>query len=63
MIKYRILDTLRENEGKVVSGGELANTLGVSRTAVWKQIVSLQNEGYKIESVPNKGYRLCASEV
>ena len=63
MTKYKILDTLRENEGKVVSGGELANTLGVSRTAVWKQIVSLQNEGYKIESIPNKGYRLCASEV
>lgn len=63
MIKYSILDTLRENEGKVVSGGELANTLGVSRTAIWKQIVSLQNEGYKIESVPNKGYRLWASEV
>ena len=63
MTKYTILDALRQNEGKVVSGGELANTLGVSRTAVWKQIVSLQNEGYKIESVPNKGYRLCASEV
>lgn len=63
MIKYRILDTLRENEGKVVSGGELANTLRVSRTAVWKQIVSLQDEGYQIESVPNKGYRFQPSDV
>lgn len=63
MIKYSILDTLREREGEIISGGELANALGVSRTAVWKQIVSLQNEGYQIESVPNKGYRLNPSEV
>ncbi len=63
MIKYKILDTLRQREGMVVSGGELANRLGVSRTAVWKQILSLQSEGYQIESVPNKGYRLQKSEV
>ena len=41
-----------------VSGEYIAEHLGVSRTAVWKQIKSLQNLGYEIESVKNKGYRL-----
>lgn len=63
MIKYTILEVLQKNQGKIVSGGELANTLGVSRTAVWKQIISLQNEGYQIESVPNKGYCFSTSDV
>lgn len=35
----------------------------MSRTAVWKQIISLQNEGYQIESVPNKGYCFSTSDV
>ena len=32
--------------------------LGVSRTAVWKNIQKLKEEGYPIEAVTNKGYRL-----
>ena len=45
-------------DGGFVSGEYIAEHLGVSRTAVWKQIKSLQNMGYEIESVKNKGYRL-----
>ena len=45
-------------DGGFVSGEYIAKHLGVSRTAVWKQIKSLQNLGYEIESVKNKGYRL-----
>jgi len=41
-----------------VSGEYIAEHLGVSRAAVWKQIKSLRNTGYEIESVKNKGYRL-----
>lgn len=41
-----------------VSGEQLATRLAVSRTAVWKQIKTLQDLGYDIESVKNKGYRL-----
>jgi BirA family biotin operon repressor/biotin-[acetyl-CoA-carboxylase] ligase len=44
-----------------VSGAELAALLGVSRTAVWKQIKSLERAGFVIEAVPSKGYRLTAS--
>ena len=32
--------------------------MGVSRTAVWKHIKTLEREGYAIEAVPSKGYRL-----
>ncbi len=41
-----------------VSGEILAKNLGISRTAIWKQIKSLKDVGYEIESVKNKGYRL-----
>lgn len=41
-----------------VSGEQLAKHLKVSRTAVWKQIKTLQELGYEIESVKNKGYQL-----
>lgn len=36
----------------------MAQQLGVSRAAVWKQIKSLRSRGYRIESSTNKGYRL-----
>ena len=41
-----------------VSGQDLCLRFGVSRTAVWKVIGQLKEEGYEIESVPRKGYRL-----
>ena len=56
-MKEEILRALRETDG-YVSGQELCEKLGVSRTAVWKNIKSLQDEGYEIEAVPKRGYRL-----
>lgn len=44
-----------------VSGGRIAAELGVSRTAVWKQIEALRRHGYDIESVRARGYRLLAA--
>jgi BirA family biotin operon repressor/biotin-[acetyl-CoA-carboxylase] ligase len=41
-----------------VSGETLAEKLGVSRAAIWKQIESLRRLGYEVESIRNKGYRL-----
>lgn len=55
--KEQILNRLREN-GEFVSGEELSEQLHVSRTAVWKSIHSLREEGYGIESATNRGYRL-----
>lgn len=41
-----------------VSGQELSEQLNVSRTAVWKVIGQLKEEGYEIEAVKNRGYRI-----
>lgn len=56
-MKTKILEMLK-NTDEYISGEELSRKLGVSRTAVWKNINSLRNEGYVISSVTNKGYRL-----
>lgn len=37
---------------------ELSERFGVSRTAVWKAIHQLEEEGYRIEAVPRKGYHM-----
>ncbi|MCH5250945.1 MAG: biotin--[acetyl-CoA-carboxylase] ligase [Lachnospiraceae bacterium] len=58
--KSDILSLLRNSNG-YVSGQQLCEQFGVSRTAVWKAINQLKEEGYKIESVTNKGYRLIES--
>ncbi len=58
--KAEILALLRES-GQYVSGQELCSRFAVSRTAVWKAINGLKEEGYEIEAVQNKGYRLLSS--
>lgn len=40
------------------SGEELAETLGVSRGAVWKAVESLRDLGATLHAVRNRGYRL-----
>lgn len=57
MKKDAILKMLSTNV--YVSGEDISNQLGISRTAVWKHIKNLQKIGYHIESKPNKGYLLC----
>lgn len=56
-MKTEILTLLRETDG-YVSGQELCERFGVSRTAVWKAINQLKEAGYEIEAVQNRGYRL-----
>lgn len=60
--KQELLRRLRER-GDFVSGQELCEWLGVSRTAVWKNIQKLKNEGYPIEAVTNRGYRLLSVQT
>ena len=59
-MKTEILTCLKETDG-YVSGQELCDRLGVSRTAVWKVIGQLREEGYEIEAVRSRGYRLCSA--
>jgi BirA family biotin operon repressor/biotin-[acetyl-CoA-carboxylase] ligase len=55
-IKSEILDILKD--GKFHSGESLGHALGVSRTAVWKQLQKLEAIGLQLESIKGKGYRL-----
>lgn len=59
-MKEEILRLLRSADG-YISGQELCNRFGVSRTAVWKAINQLKEAGYEIEAQQNKGYRLVAA--
>lgn len=56
-MKDKVLDILRK-AGNYVSGENICKQLGVTRTAIWKIINVLKTEGYYIESVNNKGYKL-----
>ena len=56
-MKSEILHLLRNADG-YISGQQLCEAFGVSRTAVWKAINQLKEEGYVIDSVQNKGYRI-----
>lgn len=58
-MKNKILKLLTSDT--FISGQELCEKFNVSRTAVWKAIKSLREQGYDIESVTNKGYRLINS--
>lgn len=58
-MKQRILELLKEHSD-YVSGQDICNQLGVSRTAIWKNINVLKKEGYQIDSINNKGYKLLA---
>lgn len=53
-----VLEFLELNRGQYVSGGEIAEELGVSRNAVWKAVNALREKGYNIGAVTNKGYIL-----
>lgn len=57
-MRNKILEALYANKGNYVSGEILKEKLGVSRTAVWKHIKILQDQGYNIQTAPRKGYVL-----
>lgn len=59
-MKEKILNLLQDSED-YISGQHLCEILGVSRTAVWKCIRQLQEEGYVIDAVKNRGYCLKGS--
>ena len=49
-MKAEILRAIRNSKDHI-SGQELCERFGVSRTAVWKVIKQLQAEGYDIEAI------------
>lgn len=57
-VKERLLPLLQTCGENFLSGEDAAKLLGVSRNAVWKAVSALKKEGYNIEAVTNRGYRL-----
>ncbi|PKM81393.1 MAG: biotin--[acetyl-CoA-carboxylase] ligase [Firmicutes bacterium HGW-Firmicutes-14] len=60
-MKGDIILLLKKRYPEYVSGEEISSLLGVSRTAVWKHIRGLRDQGYRIESRSKVGYRLLES--
>ncbi|HBW60272.1 MAG TPA: biotin--[acetyl-CoA-carboxylase] ligase, partial [Thermoanaerobacter sp.] len=58
MLRSKLLKLLKENKGEYISGQKLSDQLNVSRTAIWKHINELKNEGYQIEAHHKLGYML-----
>jgi BirA family biotin operon repressor/biotin-[acetyl-CoA-carboxylase] ligase len=56
-VKQKVFKILLEAKDHL-SGEEISERLGVSRTAIWKHINALKEDGYDIEAVPRKGYLL-----
>ena len=56
-MKNKILEKLKQSED-FISGQEISKELHMTRAAIWKYINILREDGYNIESVPSKGYRL-----
>ncbi len=56
MVNRHLLTLL--STGEFVSGQAIADTLGVSRTAVWKQLNKLGEFDLELESVKGRGYRI-----
>ncbi|NLY35903.1 MAG: biotin--[acetyl-CoA-carboxylase] ligase [Tissierellia bacterium] len=60
-MKKSILKILKNNKDKFISGEKLSEEFDMTRSGIWKYIKMLKEEGYDIESVPNKGYRIVSS--
>ncbi len=54
----RLLELFKQSDRDYISGEELSGKLNISRTAVWKQIERLKQQGFQFEAIPRKGYRL-----
>lgn len=57
-MKDAVLRLLKERRPEYVSGEEICKSLDVTRTAVWKHVQNLREDGYDIEARPRAGYSL-----
>lgn len=60
--RQALLQALSAAEGDYVSGQQLARQLGVSRAAVHKAAAALTAQGYALEAVSRRGYRLAGGD-
>lgn len=59
-MRNTVLGLLRDKQGEFVSGEDISKILDVSRTAIWKHIQNLRQDGYVIISNSRQGYKLTA---
>jgi BirA family biotin operon repressor/biotin-[acetyl-CoA-carboxylase] ligase len=57
-LREKLLEVFTHSEGEFVSGQKLSEAIGCSRTAIWKHIEDLRKEGYELEAVRRRGYRI-----
>lgn len=60
-MKEKILKLLKNSGNDFLSGQKISEALGVSRAAIWKHINRIKEDGYKIEAISRKGYRIISS--
>ncbi|KGK87702.1 biotin--[acetyl-CoA-carboxylase] ligase [Clostridium sp. HMP27] len=60
-MKEEIIRLLKKNQNEFISGEDISSALGISRAAVWKYMKAIKEDGYNIESVSRKGYKLISS--
>lgn len=60
-VKFEITKRLLSANGQPVSGQQLADEYGLSRTAIWKHIKELEEDGFEIATIKKKGYVLTSS--
>ncbi|MFH1824545.1 MAG: biotin--[acetyl-CoA-carboxylase] ligase [Candidatus Firestonebacteria bacterium] len=60
-MEEEILKIIKLYKNEHVSGEELSKKFKISRTAIWKHIHSLINQGYNIEPHPHLGYKFISS--
>jgi len=58
VVRTKLLEAFSKAEGEFLSGQELADIIGCSRTAVWKHMEELRKEGFELEAVRKKGYHI-----
>ncbi|WP_081954402.1 biotin--[acetyl-CoA-carboxylase] ligase [Neobacillus niacini] len=57
-LRKDLLDAFTNAGEAYLSGQHIAELIGCSRTAVWKHIEELRKEGFELEAVRRKGYRI-----
>ena len=60
-MKNEILRMLKNSKEEFLSGEKISVEFGVTRAAIWKNMNALKEDGYDIESIPRKGYRIISS--
>jgi BirA family biotin operon repressor/biotin-[acetyl-CoA-carboxylase] ligase len=60
-IKKQLIKALSDNRGKFISGQALAEMIGCSRTAIWKYMEGLRKDGFMLEAVRNRGYKIVST--